>query len=114
MKHDIVEVADKFLTYVKPCVGKEKAMLRESVLIHLQMFYFKTLTDSEMRLAKEFLIEQGEPICSGPGGYWYAKDQTEALEAAKYLEGKAKDMLHKAKLLKDSAHRIYGGQLELV
>ncbi len=114
MKHDLAEVAARFLAYVKPCVGREKVVLRESVLFHLRTFHFKTLTDSEMRLAKESLIEQGEPICSGPNGYWYAKDQGEAMEAARYLEGKAKDMLHKAKLLKDSAHRIYGGQLNLV
>ena len=89
------------------CVGRANAVRRFVLLEAIrQMNDMEDVTDSEMRAAKEDLIEAGVPVGSDLTGYWLIQTEDEAQRAAAFLDERAKDMLHKAALLRRAGERI--------
>ncbi len=114
MKYETNTVAANLLNLMKYYVGEENAKHRAELLQYMQIWKHPGMTDTELRLAKEHLIEQGEPICSGTRGWWYAANATDAGKGAAFLEERGRDLMKKASLIRAAADRLYGGQLDLV
>lgn len=72
------------------------------------------VSDSELRIAKERLIEVfGVLVGSDLKGWWLCENWQEADSAAKFLEDKGRDLMHKGKLLRTRAEEQFGPQMDL-
>lgn len=90
-------------------VGREMAQPRSRFLLACRNeFRPKHISDPAMRIAKEELVEVLVPTEGGDAGWSLAKNFEEGERAAKYLEQRGKDLLHKAARIREGVRLVYG------
>ena len=95
-------------------LGRAKAIRRAKLLEEMRAKFDNTLTDSEMRVCKEMLVEANppQPICSCSAGYFFAACMEDGLEERRTRRALAKDHLKKGKRVFDACVRLYGPQMQ--
>lgn len=70
--------------------------------------------ERKVRLAIAEMRKDGEPVCSDSGGgYWWAESLEEVEAVAAELEGRAKDLLETANVMRKRALEAFGAQARL-
>lgn len=90
-------------------VGRELAEPRAKFLLACRREFDPAyISDAKMRMAKEELVEVLIPMEGGDAGWSLAKNFEEGERAAKYLEQRGKDLLHKAARIREGVRLVYG------
>lgn len=111
-KLNSAELRSFILGHILLLVGRHAAITDEEIcaLLGKSPSYERTVRDAIRDLRKA-----GHPICSESGvGYWWPASREEAEGTAAELRSRATDMFDTAKLIEDSADRLFGGQRSLI
>lgn len=70
--------------------------------------------ERKVRMAIAEMRKDGEPVCSDSGGgYWWAESLEEVEAVTAELEGRAKDLLETASVMRKRALEAFGAQARL-
>jgi len=93
--------------------GRENAAKRNLILQKFRTRFDNSLTDSEMRVCKELLIDAGHPICRCAEGYFHAARIEEGAEEKEYRDRMARDHAVKGNKIMAACMKYFGPQMDL-
>ena len=88
--------------------GWENGIVREKLLIYLHSWW-PDLDDRELRRTIEVLRRQG--VCSGPHGYFVARNKEDVDASIEYFDKKAMPLLVAKRELRKAYPEYYSGEL---
>jgi hypothetical protein len=103
------------LALLRKRIGTERAISVDRLAADASIFYGNTLNEREVRQIVHDLRFSGEPICSGPSGFYWPDTLQDVLVCADHeFRSAARSMLLTARKLRQAGKALFGGQGRLL
>jgi len=103
------------LALIKEHVGTEQATPAEALAAKATAFYNVSISGREIRQVIHDLRMAGQPVCSGPAGFFWPIALQDVLGTADLeFRSEARSMLLTARRLRQAGHVLFDGQLRLI
>jgi hypothetical protein len=109
------ELSGYVLALLRERVGTDRAISVDRLVAEVSGFYNNVLNEREIRQIVHDLRFSGEPICSGPSGFYWPDTLQDVLACADHeFRFSARSMLLTARKLRQAGKALFGGQGRLL
>jgi len=103
------------LALLRKRVGTDRAISVDKLAAEASVFYGNAINEREVRQIVHDLRFSGQPICSGPSGFYWPDTLQDVLDCADHeFRPAARSMLLTARKLRQAGKALFGGQGRLL